>query len=660
MVDALQTRDAGGRAALARPVDVAARLRDVLQEGSLRATIILCGLLSVGIWAAALFYVSVDRERTWSEAERDTSNLARIIAEQTQRTIAGTDLVLRSLVYTVRQSRLDRDQMDDLLHDTAADSDVIVQLSYANQDGEMVSSSVERNLKPLQIGDREHFAVHKGAVDVGLYISKPVLGRASKRWSIQLTRRIPGADGGLAGVFVASIDPFYFGRTFDDLDVGKGGVITIFGADGILRARSVMDDRIIGADLSRSDLFKAAISRQIGVVLGTSVIDGKTRLTSFRAIPGYPLYVSAGYDETEFAREFVGRRRLVLAGAAGFTIVLLITCLFAVRSALQHRRANAAVLASAAVIARVNDDLEQRVGQRTAELSESLESLRKAQDQAIRAEKMASLGTLAGGIAHEINTPIQFISDNLTFLGRTLNELAPLFEAGRIGIAGGEIDAELRARLKDADLDFLAEESAQAIAQSQDGVARIGEIVNAIKIFAHPRGDEMAAQQPAQLLSSVATISKSAWKYVAELELDIAPDLPPVACQSTEITQVLLNLVINAAHAIQERGDTSLGKITLGAKRVGDMVEFSVADTGVGIPDAIRNRVWDLFFTTKEVGKGTGQGLAIAQRIVCEHHHGEIDFESTPGRGSRFHFTLHTAAASEPAAADTVAAQRVA
>jgi signal transduction histidine kinase len=189
-----------------------------------------------------------------------------------------------------------------------------------------------------------------------------------------------------------------------------------------------------------------------------------------------------------------------------------------------------------------------------------------------------------------------------------------------------------------ADLEYLAEEVPKALAQSMDGIERIATIVRAMKEFAHPGGDEKALEDLNKAIETTVEVSRNEWKYVADVTTDLAADLPLVCCLLGPINQVVLNIVVNAAHAIGDvvKATGQKGRITITTRPDGDWVEIRIADTGGGIPDAIRQKIFDPFFTTKPVGKGTGQGLAIARSVVVDKHGGTITVESQVGRGTTF------------------------
>ena len=268
------------------------------------------------------------------------------------------------------------------------------------------------------------------------------------------------------------------------------------------------------------------------------------------------------------------------------------------------------------------------------------------QSQLTQAQKLESIGQLAAGIAHEINTPTQFVGDNTRFLKDAFQDLQGLLakyvqlaEADRSGSATSEILAVIDAAEKKLDRDYLLEEIPQAIMQSLEGIERVSQIVRAMKDFSHPGGRGKEAVDLNQAIESTVTVTRSEWKYVAEMVMDFDPALPRVPGLAGDFNQVILNIVINAAHAIAGVVDEDSGEkgtITIATRRDGDWAEIRISDTGTGISAEHRSKVFDHFFTTKEVGKGTGQGLAIAHAVVTEKHGGSLTFETKMGVGTTF------------------------
>jgi two-component system NtrC family sensor kinase len=271
---------------------------------------------------------------------------------------------------------------------------------------------------------------------------------------------------------------------------------------------------------------------------------------------------------------------------------------------------------------------------------------RRARDtQRAQAQKLESIGQLAAGVAHEINTPIQYIGDNLHFIHdsfRSLTELLVGYERAfdhtdrRIAEAGSSDPHALSETL---DRDYLVEETPRAIEQALDGVSRVTEIVRAMKAFSHPGSLEMAPSDLNQMIENTALVAKNRWKYVADLELRLDRDIPPVVCMAGELNQVFLNLIVNAADAIGDvikNQSGAKGMLRVSTSRDGGFVKICVSDTGTGIPATAQAKLFDPFFTTKPVGSGTGQGLSIAYAIVVQKHRGTITFETELGVGTTF------------------------
>lgn len=269
------------------------------------------------------------------------------------------------------------------------------------------------------------------------------------------------------------------------------------------------------------------------------------------------------------------------------------------------------------------------------------------ESQLRHSQKLESIGQLAAGIAHEINTPTQYVGDNTRFvrdafvdINQTLIKYGELLKIAETGSITSEIIDEIKKEIERADLEYLIEEVPNAVHQSLEGVSRIAKIVQSMKDFAHPGTKDKTAVDLNKAIESTVTVARNEWKYVADLETDFDTNLPLVPCYLGEFNQVVLNMVVNAAHAIKDVvGDASQGKgkITVSTTKINDdWAEIRIADTGTGIPPEVQPKVFDPFFTTKEVGKGSGQGLAISHTVVVEKHNGKLSFETEPGKGTTF------------------------
>ena len=282
---------------------------------------------------------------------------------------------------------------------------------------------------------------------------------------------------------------------------------------------------------------------------------------------------------------------------------------------------------------------------------------RVLQEQLQQAQKLEAIGQLAAGIAHEINTPCQYVGDNAKYLQQAwplvepiLNLCLRLQQERRASSDAPEILTELYRCTEQADLPFLLSEVPQAISQAIEGVQRVSKIVRAMKEFSHPGSDENCAIDLNRAIETTIAVARNEWKYVADVHTDFAEKLPPVPCFAGEFNQVILNLLINAAHAIGEvvgKNSGTKGTITVTTRCDEQWAEVQVRDTGAGIPEHIRNRIFEPFFTTKPVGKGTGQGLALAHSVIVKKHHGRIWFESELGKGTTFFIRLPLEASSK-------------
>ena len=352
------------------------------------------------------------------------------------------------------------------------------------------------------------------------------------------------------------------------------------------------------------------------------------------------------------SRDEVGR----LARAFDTMVVRLRTSISDIRQLADQKRL---------VTEQANQELERQIEQRTRELRRANAKLsREMDDRAAmeielrHAQKLESVGRLAAGIAHELNTPIQFVTDSCTFIEGASTSFIDViarakgaFERLAAGTTSPELESEgFATDLDTADFSYLAEQVPPAVVRALDGLTRMATIVHSMKEFSHPDQTEKTLGDVNRGLLATIEIARNEYKYVADVTTELG-ELPSVMCHIGELNQVFLNIIVNAAHAIGDANpDGSRGTIAIRTWIDGDDVKISISDTGGGIPVAIRDRVFDPFFTTKEVGKGTGQGLAIARSVIVDKHAGRIELDTALGRGTTFTLTLPYRAAEQAAA----------
>ncbi|MDD9942329.1 MAG: ATP-binding protein [Myxococcales bacterium] len=302
------------------------------------------------------------------------------------------------------------------------------------------------------------------------------------------------------------------------------------------------------------------------------------------------------------------------------------------------------------------DELAELAKERTRELeavnnrlAQEMRERQQMQAELRLAQKLEAVGQLAAGIAHEINTPMQYIGDNAKFLQTAFGCLLSVVdayqevvEAAENGNAGS-LALKARSVASKAKLKLLRTSVPEALESTTEGLRSVSRIIRSMKDFSHAGSDEMTPADLNASIDATITISRNEWKYVADVVTELDQQLPLVPCHSGQLSQVVLNLLVNAAHAIEDvvqRGSCQKGKILIQTRALDDCVEISIADTGGGIPATLQEKVFDPFFTTKEVGRGTGQGLAIARNIVVEKHGGSLTFETEQGRGTTFRIRL--------------------
>jgi signal transduction histidine kinase len=587
-------------------------------------------------------HLLANRNDELDRAEKSAANLASAFEEHLAISIGLLDdtlLAARSQDY-IRDS----DKLRERLKVRPGLNDIALQVAVADRNGQIIASNFDLQ-GPVSIADRDHFRHFQNGSDDDLFISQPVLGRVSRQWTIQFVRRRIGPDGQFDGVIVISLTPDYLIRFYHSIDVGPSGQVTFAGLDGVVRAQINHGESSFGKTLSDSQLLRAATKSEIGSIRSS---DGVRRLVAFKRVRGYPLFVAVGLAEDDVLvdsrREIFLWMAIAMAGIMFLGVVGTLT-LRKIRSqrAFEDQIANHQRELEQLVVqrtARLSDEIDKRTHSEQA-LRESIAALKEAQRSALQASRMASVGQLAAGIAHEINTPAQYVGDNLQFIGQNISSLLETIETEqRLARDDPQANAPIGEAMSMAKIDFLRGELPKAISESLEGIAQIAHIVTSMKDFSHPGTNAKVMADINQSLENTLIVSRNLWKHVAQIERRFDVSLPPVLCYPAEMNQVFLNLIVNAVHAIETSGKQIPGRIVIETSHRGDSAIIRVSDNGTGIPEAIRDRIFDLFFTTKEVGQGTGQGLAICHSVVVGKHHGTIEIDSEEGEGATFTIKL--------------------
>jgi signal transduction histidine kinase len=537
------------------------------------AVLALTAGLLVALWVSLALYMSVEKRSALAVAERQSDNYARLLEEQTVRTVRVLDQT--TVFVKTEYERLGKkfDLAGYARHGVFLDRffNLII---LAGPDGNVIAA--DRTLPPANIADREHFRVHVAEDSGKIFISKPVLGRSSGKWSVQFTRRLNKPDGSFGGIAVASLDPNYFSEFYKSLDTGKHSVAVLVGTDGIVRARRSDENNTVGQDISKSMLFERVKTADAGHYFWRSLVDGTPRLYSYRKLKDYPLIAMIGFAEDEVYAEYndhIGVMKLMGAVASALILAVSLVLLILIR---YQQRAQTALLAS--------------------------------EREAVSASRMKS--EFIARMAHELRTPLNGILGFSEYL-QTSQESAENREfATNIHQAGQHLLS-----LVNTTLDLAKIESGR-----MDVAGKLEEL--------------------GPLLQRVIGMQRSfAENKQLELKLELAPSLPEkLICDSTKLTQVLNNLVHNAIKftgrgSVTLRGGSENGRILFA---VTDTGQGLTAEQQTQLFQRFK-QLGDKFETRAH--GGSGLGLSLAKEMV-ELMGGRIWIESKPGAGSTFYFTL--------------------
>ncbi|MGE5517390.1 MAG: sensor histidine kinase [Bacteroidota bacterium] len=527
------------------------------------------------LWLGLAWDLGRERDHVLAQAEADNANLARAFQEHIRRTIAGLD---QALVYI--ESAYEEDPANFHLKEMVARSGIVrnvsVQLAIIGADGVLVDSTVP-GFSPIDLSDREHFAVHKNLASDRLFISKPVLGRASGRWSIQLTRRLDNADGSFAGVVVLSLDPQYLSDFYGSIDVGSRGAILLVGRDGLIRAAS---DGSVGRELPAGMAQSLFVANGDGTQRVNGPLDQERRIASFRAMNDLSLAVWVGRSQNEVLSGHADTVRAYLLVGIGVTAVL------------------GAALLTLYKLVRRQEAIARDLSLKKAELLSSRERLRRY---------VADLERIAEVAAHDLQEPL-----------RRVVAYAQLLSTH----AQNALDAESR--------DYVA--------HVVSGAQRMRKLVQDLEAFVavdHMPSADAVVSPTGPVGAATASLAEEIRQSGATVLIDA---LPSVAADERSLTEIFTQLIDNA---LRYRSPDRKPLIHVSARREEDFAVFSVRDNGQGIEDGQLPRVFEIFHRLHAVDgrSGTGIGLAIVRRMV-ERLGGRVWVDSAVGQGSTFSFTL--------------------
>ncbi|MDT8899892.1 ATP-binding protein [Anaeroselena agilis] len=645
--------------------------------------IVLFGIFMVfAVFLAYYNAIQGERQEEMRAAVKETANLARAFEEHTLRTLMSADQATLFLKYHYEREGKSID-IPGYIRDGRLPGEPFIIMGVIDENGDLVASS-QVPLVTANFSDREHFRVHVNRDSEQLHIGKPVLGRVSGRWAIQMTRRVNKPDGSFGGVAVVAVDPYYFSDFYRQVDLGQNSAVVLVGRDGIVRARQAGSSTVAGQDLTGTELMNKLVDSDAGSYVATREEDGVTRLYSYRALLSYPVAVAVGIDRQEILQRAGGRSTHYYPVAGLICLGILVCVLLLLRFVARYKAYDEDLRSARALLeARVeertrelsalneelkamneehlamneelqstNRELWDEVGMRrrtevelkhrNEELAEAYAELNTIQLQAYQQDKMASIGQLAAGVAHEINNPMSFIISNLESLNDYLGRLTRFIKLQEetvselTGTHAGEgvqedrlaVVGRLEAARQSLKVDYVIHDVESLINETFEGAGRVKDIVQDLKGFARVESESRLANINEGVESAI-NIVWNEMKYKASLDRDYG-ELPLTKCNIGQLNQVFMNVLVNATQAIDKWGEIKVKTWADGGK-----IYISITDTGCGIPPQLLNRIFEPFFTTKEVGKGTGLGLSVTYDIV-KRHGGEIRVTSESGQGTTF------------------------
>ncbi len=551
---------------------------------------VICCISIIVLWGFLWEQYSYDSKQATIAAETTVSNLSKSFEENMLGTIRHLD---EFLVTLRRDYPLHQEQIGALLtsYNRHSVNELIIQLSITDANGLIIYSSKKMPDKPLDLSDREHFSIHLNSGDDNLFISKPVRGRVSKKWSLQFTRKILDHDGRFAGVIVLSVDPDYFTSFFQSIDVGSNGVITLLGMDGVIRARSSVNMKggdPIGTSIPATNVQIDPNSPPVGIYHAPSLVDRVPRIVSYRRLKNYPLVVRVAVS-TDEALHALHRHRsnIILQGVLASGGILLIFWL-SFRLTTRQQQYTSELEA-------INSSLQKRI-------DTAISELRQKDQLMISQGRQAAMGDMIGNIAHQWRQP-------LNALAMVLGNIQQAFHY-----------QELTAEYLDG-----------VVIKGNQLIQKMSTTINDFRNFFMPDKEKTVFSAHEQIKHAFSLVEASFKSQNITIHQKAEHDLTLFGFPN-EYSQVLLNLLSNSRDAIKADGAVA-GHITIRLYERDGQGCVSVSDSGGGIPDDVIDKIFEPYFSTKEMG--TGIGLYMSKMIIERSMNGTIEANNIDG-GAEF------------------------